>query len=240
MTIVLVSCSANYRVVYYTYTANSESRSLSYEDSRFYFDFLPIPNGVYFKIKNLTNTPAILIWERSYFIKPDNSSSKLLNTDILQESEEIAKESKFESVIAPGVVFARFTTSVLNLEKLSSLNTTQINNYFKNTLITSSIYKEFFTIGRYWPDLGSMKKSKFMIELERIKNYVINNNNLAIVFALKVKDEIIDYRFDFKFKKVEVYRITSKHDEKYGEYKEELEIVSSMDETGEWQWTTWF
>ncbi len=246
VTLMLTSCAtrSKYFVVYDTYLKGSQPKSLTFQDDKFLFEFLPVPNGVYFNIKNLTSSPAVIIWDRSYYIEPNNNSSKLLNMDIFQEERETLLKTKYESILPPGANFNRFTTSALNVDKFQNIDKSIISanmtmgNY--NISMTSADWKysEFFTYGRYWSDIGNILQSELPQKLEDVKDYILNNNNMGIGMAIQINHEIVDYRFDFKFKNVSVYRIKKYTIKKYDRavWKEKLIHEVSMDETNGWQW----
>jgi len=240
---IVASCATQYRVVYDTYLEKSDNKSLTFQDENFYFEFLPVPNGVYFKIKNLTTKPAVLIWDRSYFIEPDNNSYKLLNTDILHEEEETRRKTKYESMLPPGAFFSRFTTSAVNVDKFLSIKNKKVSSYFEIynidflTTSTEVEYQTFLSYGRYWPEIGKIKTSKLDKELNRIKQYVLTNNSMGIGFGIKSEENILDYKFDFKFKRVTVHKVKQEGGTTFTpEVTEKLELKAAMDESNGWEW----
>ena len=200
----LLSCASNYRIVYETYLSQSPTKSLTYEDERFQFQFEPVANGVFFKIKNITQTPATLLWDKSYFVAPDNNSSKLLNTDVMFEEEETKLKAKYESILPPSANFSRFTTSALNVGKFTSVKNKGMSYYMNIfgadifTIYKNTDYATFISFGRYWPDInGNLSKSKLNAKLKKVKEYVRNNNNMAIGFSIQLNEDLYNYKFDF-------------------------------------------
>lgn len=241
--VMLLSCSVKYYVAYETYLSQSPTKSLSFEDDRFRFDFLPTPNGVFFNIKNLTQTAATIVWDRSYFIDPENNSSKLLNTDVMLEEEETKSKAKYQSIIAPGANFRRFTTSALNVDKQKimkeevKINYSEIFGSGRLTTLENSEYDTFISYGRYWPDIGYASKSKLNDGLNRIKDYVSYSNNMGIGFSIQLNENLYDYKFDFKFERVSVYKkSTEDYYVEKTKQKTELELVAAMSEENSWIW----
>lgn len=115
LSFLITSCSTYY-FTYDTYLEKSNPRSLQYKDSLFKFSFIPVPNGIYFKIDNLSSKPAYILWDNCYFILPNGNSSKALNIDLLSMATEVLIKEKNESIIPPNSSYARFTTSNINLK----------------------------------------------------------------------------------------------------------------------------
>lgn len=242
--IILLSCTSNYLVTYDTYLSNSKTKSLTFKDDKFLFRFFPVANGIYFNVRNLTQTPATLIWDRCYFIAPDNNSSKLINTDVIYEEEETKRKAKYESILPPGADFARFTSSALNVEKFTNIKNQSVGHYlqiFDTNILTTYEnieYQEFLSYGRYWPDIGRIKKSKFNDELKRVYKYVDENNNMGLGLAIKLNEDLLDYKFDFKFNKVSVYKVASvnPYSRDYNETDKKIELEAWMDDESGWKW----
>jgi hypothetical protein len=150
---VLFGCTSyHYFTEYTTHLVNSEPKSLAYKDTVFNFEFLPVPNGVYFNITNLSDIPAILEWDRCYFIEPTGNPSRALNVDGgTREDTHMNEGARNESVIPPHSSFGRFTTSALNVHKF-----TKIESYYylfsKSSGFSSTYCTTFFNYGRYWPE----------------------------------------------------------------------------------------
>jgi len=217
--IVISSCASfHYNVVYNTHLLNSEPKALVYKDSSFVFEFNPVPNGLYYNITNLSNVPAILEWDRCYFIEPTGNSSRALNVDAgIREDTHMQEGARNESVIPPHSSFGRFTTSALNVHKFTMLNSTYSSYYYKfiNASIgySSTTVNTFYKYGRYWPDYNGPEFEpadslhKKDIALPNISSYIRKNNNMGIGFCIQIKDATLNYKFDFKIDKVAIYKV---------------------------------
>jgi len=185
-------------------------------------------NGVYFSIKNLNSKPAFLEWDRCYFIDPAGNSSKALNVDLLQENSETVQKAKYESPIPANGSFGRFTSSALNLSKFQQLNINSINSYLFNAKINivQTDMKTFYNFGKYWPDYEEGNDTNIEIRMrkgmEKISVYIPNNNNMGLGLGIKLNDSIMDYKFDFRFKKVTIYKDST--------------ILKSASEANGWIW----
>lgn len=205
MTFIISGCDTVSFVVYKTYLKDSTIDSLHYNDSRFSFDFLPVANSIYFKITNLLDTTAFLIWDKSYFIEPDGNSYNALNTDLLQENETVANKEDNKSIIPQHGTLLRFTTSATNYKKFTAYTTQTVNNLYYNFSISNMSSNSFYTIGNYWPETIENLNS----QPHDISNYVINNNNLGLGLTIRVNDETCEYKFDFKIKELRIYSFYS-------------------------------
>ena len=223
--VVLTSCYTTYFLGYDTYLdrhSTADAPSLDFKDDKFAFSFLPVHNGVYFTIKNLTEDNAYILWDKCYFVEPEGNSFKALNTDILQSSSEVRQKENYESIVPARSTFARFTTSALNVEKFSSYNAQSISRLFVNTrsasLYSSSFvqYKEFLSYGSYWPVYvpDNQIPDQFRLLPEKEKSlylttkgveYVKANDNLGLGLALRIGSETKEYKFNFKFHKVMLF-----------------------------------
>jgi hypothetical protein len=164
----LASCSYKYHYIYHSYVENSNIKNspaalenniqdtallnpLPYQDSLLKFTFFPQPNGIFFEIQNLSDNNIFLLWDESYFIDPNNNSSKALNTDILNTQQKVIEKQNNESIIPKRGTFRRFTTSSKNLVSIEKIdfttyylspNLTLQNNYYEKL-------QSFFTIFLY-------------------------------------------------------------------------------------------
>lgn len=231
--ILLLGCSSSniYLLKYETYLANSEQKNLKFKDDKFEFEFLPVPNGIYFTIKNLTDKSAFLIWDQSYFIEPNGNTSKALNVDLLEENEKTVLKSKYESILPSKARFTRFTTSTRNLEKFRAANINMIQFSIFPTQLTTVLIsnKVFYNYGRYWKNFENDKNVPFDYQLEKIKSYVLMNNNLGLGLVIRMDEENYEYRFDFEFKRVDIYKLSNNENGK-------LEKIMTMDESNGWNW----
>jgi hypothetical protein len=212
--IVISNCaSRHFAVEYSAHLLNSEPKSLVYKDTFFVFEFNPVPNGLYFNITNLTNVPAILEWDRCYFIDPTGNPSRALNVDAgIREDTHMYEGARNESVIPPHNSFGRFTTSALNVQKFTK-SESYYYRFSKSIAYSSTIFNTFYNYGRYWPDYNgpafeptdSLHKKD--IALPGISSYLRKNNNMGVGFHIRLKDTVIDYKFDFKIDKISIYKV---------------------------------
>jgi hypothetical protein len=245
----LLSGCVSYITRYDTYLLNSDPpKTLHFSDDKFEFNFIPVPNGVYFKINNLNSKPAFLEWDRCYFIEPNGNSSKSLNTDLIEENTETMEKAKYESILPPQGSFSRFTTSAKNITvfKNVSINVKEIDHYFFNFQLIvrlkdiSSIVseKKFFEIGRYWPEYeGPGNKTMIYLQppkdsnLIKITEYIKYNDNMGLGLGIKLNDTILDYRFDFHINKVTIFKIIPMVDG-----KDSAVIIKTASELDDWKW----
>jgi hypothetical protein len=212
--IIISSCTPfHYSTEYHTHLLNSDPKSLVYKDTLFDFEFYPVPNGVYFNITNLSNVPATLEWDRCYFIEPTGNPSRALNVDGgIREDTHMYEGARNESVIPPHSSFGRFTTSALNVQEFTK-SETYYYRFTKSIVYSSTTFNTFLNYGRYWPDYNgpifepadSLHKKN--IALPWISSYVRKNNNMAVGFHIRLKDTVVDYKFDFKIDKISIYKV---------------------------------
>jgi hypothetical protein len=209
--------SITYRTGYRAYLVGSAEHTLTYSDSTFAFKFQPTVNGVYYEVHNLTAEIASIEWDRCYFIEPQGNSFKALNTDLLDQNDETSEKSRYESIIPPGAMYARFTTSASNLTDFQSLRAAQIYDYFSDTIEWSVELEQFYRIGRYWPcymnngitvingkrvPVTGTGPSRF----EDITGYIRSGNKMGLGISVRHGGELHDYKFDFRVTSVAVYR----------------------------------
>ena len=216
LSLILGSCKVSYLCTYQTYLDGSPNESIEFNDSIINVSFSPKPNGIYFDIENLTKNNLYLIWDKSYFIEPSGSSSKPLNTDILETNSAIRDKENYESVIPQGGHFMRFTCSAKNISLFSMYNSLTFYNEATKTISSNSDYSEFYLTGRYWyPGSKRSYSSKSEIpsldkaEITVIQKFISNNNKLGLGFTIKDKDKEIEYHFKFPIKKVVLSKKTA-------------------------------
>lgn len=231
----LISCETTYYYQYETLLKGSTKQELSFEDEYFYFNFLPRPDGIIFLISNKTNKPAYLIWDKSYFIEPNGNSVKALNTDLLESSSRVAIKENQESILPQHAKFCRFTTAITNFQTVNysqatSLSSTYLNNYFSlsnsNTLFSSfsaSVAKN------YWPAEVRRPIGAWSLENEgkELTDYIKQNDNMGLGIYIKQDEKIYEYRFDFKFKRLNVYKNKLGTQDKY---------IIMFAEKDKWNW----
>jgi hypothetical protein len=188
---------------------NSEPKSLVYKDTFFIFEFHPVPNGLYYNITNLSNVPATLEWDKCYFIEPTGNPSRALNIDGISEDSRTHELPTNISIIPPHGSFGRFTTSALNVQEITEYK----SYYYKYIGYISTTGNTFYNYGRYWPNYNgpaferadSLHKND--TALPNISSYVRKNNNMGVGFHIRLKDTVVDYKFDFKIDKISIYKV---------------------------------
>lgn len=210
--VLLSQCSPfSYFTDYHTYLVNSDPKTLAYKDSLFAFEFNPVPNGLYYNITNLSNTPATLEWDRCYFIEPSGNPSRALNIDGVREGSRTNESPTNISIIPPNASLGRFTTSALNVRAITEINS--FYYFYKSFGFSSSTLNTFYDYGRYWPayrgpvfaPADSLHKND--LALPSISSYIRNNNNMGVGFCLRVKDTVVEYKFDFKIDNIAIYKV---------------------------------
>lgn len=214
--LILHSCKISYLVTYQTYLDGNPDELLEYNDSLIKVKFDPKPNGILFDIENLTKNNLYLVWDKSYFIEPDGSSSKALNQDILETIKDIRDKESFISVIPQRAHFKRYTCSSKNLNEFSSYNSADFYSEALQSINTLAVYSKFYYKGAYWY-LGEKISYSSKSEIPNITNQValevqkriISNNDLGMGLLLSNRDKEIEYHFKFPIKVAEVYKKTS-------------------------------
>jgi hypothetical protein len=231
-------CATSYRMDYHTCLFGSEPKSLQFKDDKFTFEFTPVPNGVWFKIENLSGVSGFLVWDRCYFIEPGGNSSKALNVDLLEENTATRDKAVYESILPPNAIFARFTTSALNIEEFSALRSSQITNYFLRMSSSFVEMNKFYNFGRYWPEFlpvywDSTRRAETRASLslsERtytdISSYLASNDRMGLGLCIRLNESFYDYRFDFLFEKIEVFKIRGK----------KAKLIGSASKADSWNW----
>jgi len=236
-----ISCSVEYKMIYDTYLEQSVIKELRFKDDKFAFNFIPVSNGIFFTIENLTDTTAFLIWDKSYFIEPDGNSYKAINLDLIKVEEEIARKEINESVLPKGTFFSRFTAPNVNVEVLKTYDITEINSYFRSNVSSeiSVISNKFFDIGNYWTNTirspnrktatgtSSLTEKEMAAELDKIRNFILENDNLGLGLAIKLDEKIYDYQFNFKLKEAKLYEVSGKNSK----------LIKTAFKANNWVWT---
>lgn len=209
----ITGCKVSYINTYQTYLMGTQDESLAFKDSLIMVTFDPKPNGIVFDVQNLTKNNLYLIWDKSYFVKPDGSSSKSLNTDVLETSKTIIEKENYESIVPQQGHFIRFTCSSKDINFFSVYNSSTIYNEALRTINSITDYSRFFYSGAYW-DLSSSAQAdskKSVPNLDRaqiteVQKFILKNNELGMGFTLKNKGKEYEYHFKFPIKKVLISR----------------------------------
>jgi hypothetical protein len=221
-TILFSSCyTTGFEYYYNTRLENhSPQNDLNYSDSLFNFQFLPVPNGIYFTITNNTNESVSIDWDNSYFTEPSGNTYKALNSDFIGLSNELALKQTNTTIIPPKGKVSRFTTSNKNLSSFSIYtNTNMFYDALNGVSNYSSLsrYDKFVTAGNYWPiyqsysgestvsQMDSTICTSFVFGFNIVKDYMKNNNNLGLGLKLNHKNTSKNYDFKFKFVNSMIY-----------------------------------
>lgn len=213
--LLLSGCKISYLVSYENYIEGTADESLQYSDSTIKITFIPRPNGIAFDIENLTKNNLYLIWDKSYFIEPNGSSSKPLNTDILETNSAIREKENYESVIPQKAHFSRFTSAATKLSEFSIYNSLSLYDETSKSISTTTEYSKFYSTGKYWytgskrsystkSEIPNLDKQ----EITTVKKYITNNDNLAVGFTIKNKEQEKEYHFKFPIKKAIISKKT--------------------------------
>jgi len=205
------SCKVSYLVNYETYIEDNKDESIEYRDSLIKVIFYPMPNGIIFDIENLTENNLYLVWDKSYFIEPNGSSSKLLNTDILETNSAIREKENYESVIPQNGHFMRFTSAATKISEFSKYNSSTVYNEISKTIRTNIDYSKFYLTSKYWYT-GTMRPYSYKKEIPNldkqeisvVQKYIANNNRLALGFTIKNKEKETEYHFKLPIKKATI------------------------------------
>lgn len=208
----------------YFYTTKIEDKStdskLTYSDTLLNFQFLPVPNGIYFEIINNTEDAITIDWDNSYFSEPSGNTYKALNSDFIGLSTELALKQTNTTIIPPKGRVRRFTTSNKNLSSFSLYTN---NNMFYSALngVTNyyslSRYDKFVNAGNYWPikqPYNGERTNESIIKdsticksnyFDTVSKYMADNNYLGLGLKINYKNTIKSYDFKFNFVDCVVY-----------------------------------
>lgn len=192
-------------------------------DERFPFQFEVIPSGVFFSVRNLSSEPAFIDWEHCFVVTPDGNTFNALNTDILDESDEVALRSVHRTQLPVNTTVSRFTTAtvgiteetVLTIHEVSSmLSTTNVTwspNYYwawanTATARTSSDFSRTLTstsadtwrARRYWPPRVEAPSGEEVEVLQGVSESIGAKPAFGLGIRIVQGEVVTDYRFDFK------------------------------------------
>ncbi|MCE1189219.1 MAG: hypothetical protein LWX56_08750 [Ignavibacteria bacterium] len=134
-----------YHVSFLTCLKNCQNCSLERKDSLLSFKFIPVPNGLWMRIYNLSDEIIKIDWDNSFFIPPNGNSTKAANTDLLYMKDELLSKSSNFTLIPNGAYVERFTTSVTEIEEIRKTfsESSELSNL---TQSVSSIFSKLSTI----------------------------------------------------------------------------------------------
>jgi hypothetical protein len=199
---------------------NTTDSKLIYSDSLLKFQFLPVPNGIYFEITNNTSEAITIDWDNSYFSEPSGNTYKALNSDFIGLSTELALKQTNTTIIPPKGRVTRFTTSNKNLSSFSLYtNNSMFYNALNGVSTYSSLskYDKFVNAGNYWPikqPYNGERSNESIIRdtlicgshyFDSILNYMNANDYLGLGLKINYKNVIKSYDFKFNFVDCVVY-----------------------------------
>lgn len=139
LALVLVASCASTLDLNYAYRLEQASGEspLAFADDDFVFAFTAVETGVLFQVENQSDQAAYIDWNNCYFSEPDGNTFNALNTDILNESDEVA--SRTASVAAhrtqlpAGATVKRFTTATVNAEEDNMVTLEEVGTMLSTT-----------------------------------------------------------------------------------------------------------
>lgn len=197
--------------------------ALTFEDENFSFGFTPVPSGVFFVVKNQSTEAAYIEWQNCFFVEPGGNTFNALNTDILDESNEVAQRSAHRTQIPSRATVARFTTSTVNAKEGNLVTVSEVGTMLSQATLEQSpahvggtpdtatvratasyaasltaTKVEFWNARRYWKSAvsGAMGGEK-----EALRNYanenLVGRDTMALGLRIAHNDVVHDYRFNF-------------------------------------------
>jgi len=229
-------CSTLYEVGYgMTLEGHAKGGALSVEKDDLHFRFYPTPAGVAFALENKGDEDAILDWTQSYFVAPDGTSSKPLQTETLVMGGN-ASNAPVDRVIVPrDSVYRKFTAlssrsgekegiGAMRIRSLISTRTTQWqkDNGWTWSATEPSGYAEDLmpnTLNRFdfplhyplsFRGSGGDALSQAQAIIERVKT----EPRMVLALSIEVDGERTLHRFEFV---VDAVFVTTLHYSKDGD-----------------------
>lgn len=196
-------------------------------DKDFKFRFQPTVTGVFFTLENLSDKPAYIDWDNCFFVEPNGNTFNALNTDILNESDEVssrtANTTAHRTQVPRRSIVKRFTTSTVNAREQNLVTIKEIGSMLSTTNVqwnkklagwkwvgtaqstTNSSYASTLTVSsvdswyarRYWTQTVDMKPGD---DVEAASLKAISDfllDNPSMAFGLRVLHG--DEVLDFRF-----------------------------------------
>tara|TARA_Y100001978_G_scaffold196334_1_gene205764 strand:- start:63 stop:995 length:933 start_codon:yes stop_codon:yes gene_type:complete len=174
------------------------------------FDFKIAGNGLWFNIKNNTNSNSFLLWEESYITLPSGNSFKMFNPDMLEENvldKNIALKSQNTGIIPAHKSYSRFSSSISSLGKVT--NIVSYNwDYYNFFYSYSSLAKNSFTT-QYWPlNFTNQTRASDELSLQENTSIIFSNPALAAGFTIEQNGLKKELHFDFRVDTVKLFQLS--------------------------------
>ncbi len=216
----LTSCTTTLEVDYRFGVVVPEGLAPSAEDdAAFDFDFVVVPTGIYFTVQNNSSAPATIDWQNCFFIDTSGNTYNALNTDILNETNEVAFKSANRTQLPAKGRVSRFTTATVNVQGKSVVTSVDVGVMLQETHIvdtgigwnstptsrTSATYARTLVSSRvdhwyarrfYEPEVVLRDKNDpgaFKQLVERISA----RSPMGVGIRVVTEEGPIDFRFDF-------------------------------------------
>lgn len=138
-TALLTSCTTTLEVDYRFDVVVPEDLAPSAEaDAAFDFNFEVVPTGIYFTAQNNSSAPAIIDWQNCFFIDTSGNTYNALNTDILDETDEVAFKSANRTQLPAKGRVSRFTTATVNVQGNSVVTAVDVGTMLQDTYIVDT------------------------------------------------------------------------------------------------------
>lgn len=250
------ACTTTYDVVYGFRLEGSEAGApLETSDGAFSFKFWPNVAGIEFVAKNLTEDDASLDWDQSFFVQPDGNTYKALNTDVLDEANEIVMKSRYSSIIPAGAKLHRFTSATVRAEKLGWVSISEVGTQVANSRLqwseseaswlwtgttshartTSILVGESWRAWPYFPMHFSVNSElEVPAALDDLADKLRSGATMGLGLTISHKGAERAYRFKFSIDRVFVIANVLGTRDEDGELKKELRYVLSAED--DWAW----
>jgi hypothetical protein len=133
------SCSSFTLDLDYAFRLDQQNtdEELVFVDKDFKFTFQAVESGVYFQVENLSEKLAYIDWDNCFFVEPDGNTYNALNTDILDESDEVAsrtaRTSAHRTQVPINSTVKRFTTATVNMSEHDLVTVSEIGSMLSTT-----------------------------------------------------------------------------------------------------------
>jgi hypothetical protein len=239
LTLPLLGCKTTIDLDYAFALEQSGSASdLTFEDERFAFAFEVVPSGVWFQVHNLTDAAAYIDWSNTFFVIPSGNVFNALNTDIINESNEVAARSLNRTQVPTGAVVSRFTTATVNAKESNLVLATEVGSMLSTTnvtwststgytwrpdesarssasyaraLVTSEV--EYWSARQFWPGSLTVSPGRELEALQRLSQGIETERPIALGIRLAFGNDFRDYRFDFPIAAIFASQIKSVPDD---------------------------
>ena len=196
---------------------------MTFSDEKFAFQFEVIPSGVYFEVSNESESAAYIDWGHCFFVVPDGNTFNALNTDILEESNEVSSRSVHRTQLPPACTVKRFTTATVGTTEQTKVSVREVGYQLSETRVTyaedgdwawsptaisrtSLAYARGLTMSSrdswgskdYWPaECERVAFDNIGVLREEITPLVETGTSFGLGVRIVQDGSPIDYRFDF-------------------------------------------